>query len=577
MINANKDYLKSFFQTNIQYIVPFFQRSYVWDSENWEILWENINQVYSEYKKNENQEHFIGTLIIKQRQAEKIGENKYDLIDGQQRLTTISLLLKAMSDSCNNELPKLKIKLDELVVFEDTKENKFIRILPSRLDKPYFESIMFGNGTNGLDQNHKIFRAYQFFLNKVKDFSDYEKDELKDIILNKVPIISMMLSADDDEQVIFDTINSLGVKLTTAELLKNYIFKEDELQNLYEKLWQTTFEQDDEQMSFWNKDKTSGRIIRTNIEVLLYCYLIILTQEEVKLERLFNEYKKWLTNKTVNDKKGFLISLKNYAESYYTLPEGNELNEISFSEGEKVFFHIIENISVTTAYPLILYIYNKVSDFNERLKFLKILESYLVRRNVCRLTTKNYNNLFISILQKLKNIESENSYFSIDDFKSILYSFAEETNLFPDDIKFKNAFLSSELSNQNAREILFCISLYQKSSDLSDVQKLCSSSFSVEHIMPKQWQQNWAEKQINEAEILKRDRAVLKLGNLTLITKRLNSKLKNSSWIEKKRILKEYSSLKITADYLDLVQWDESTINTRALNLYEISLKIWKR
>src|ERR1039458_7129516 len=115
-------------------------------------------------------------------------------------------------------------------------------------------------------------------------------EQLKTIILNNVPVISMLLSANDDEQEIFDTINSLGVKLTTGELLKNYIFKEKEIQNYYEGQWYSVFEDDEEQIEFWNKNKTAGRISRTNIEVLLYCYLVIQTKNIVELEKLFKEY-----------------------------------------------------------------------------------------------------------------------------------------------------------------------------------------------------------------------------------------------------------------------------------------------
>src|SRR5690606_3690742 len=123
---------------------------------------------------------------------------------------------------------------------------------------------------------------------------------------------------------------------------------ESELRPLYPSHWNSIYEIDEERIDFWNKDKTSGRVIRTNVEILLYCYLIIQTRKEVKLEKLYKEYKAWLTGPTIESKITFLETLKAYAEIYYNFPEGEELNEFEFSEYEKRFFHIIENLSITT-------------------------------------------------------------------------------------------------------------------------------------------------------------------------------------------------------------------------------------
>ncbi len=290
MINANKELLKTFYSNNLQYVVPFFQRAYIWDQENWDILWEHINRIADKPEADGKNEHFIGTLITKQRPSSTIGENKLDLIDGQQRLTTFSLLLKAIAAKATGEAPynKLKEKVNELVVFENSKGEKFIRVELSRNDKEYFEAIMFDWDLGVLqNQEHKLLKCYRFFLNKIENHIDEQLDNLKTIILNNVPIISMLLAANDDEQEIFDTINSLGVRLTTGELLKNFIFSDDKLKPHYAELWESVFEEDEEQVLFWNKPKTSGRIVRTNIEVLLYCHLIIQRKTVVELEKLF--------------------------------------------------------------------------------------------------------------------------------------------------------------------------------------------------------------------------------------------------------------------------------------------------
>ncbi len=575
MINANKELLNSFYSNNLQYVVPFFQRAYVWNNDNWDILWEHINRIADKTLNNSKNEHFIGTLITKQRLSNAIGENKLDLIDGQQRLTTFSLLIKAIATKASGQDPysKLKEKTNELVVFENSKGEKYIRVEHSRNDKDYFEAIMLDKDLSLLtNQEHKILKCYRYFLTKLENHTDEQLDNLKTIILSNVPVISMLLAAGDDEQEIFDTINSLGVRLTTGELLKNFIFSDNSIKRLYDKLWEPVFEDDEEQILFWNKPKTSGRIIRTNIEVLLYCYLIIQKKTAVELEKLFGEYKNWLQGKIWQEKVAFLEELKEYATIYFNFPEGTGLNEIGFSQEEERFFHIIENLEITTVYPLILYIYKQVTDKDTRLQLFKILESYLVRRNVCRLTTKNYNNLFIQIIGKLIDLKSV----TVDNLKAVLVVFTEDTNKFPSDLEFTTAFSDEAISNANAREILFCISLYQIYNPKNDISKLSSSSYSTEHMLPQKWETNWGKKGMDEAAKIKRNKKLKTLGNLTLVTKNLNSSMKNAAWDKKKKALKEFSLLKITTDYIDNTEWDETKIEGRASDLASMALKIWK-
>jgi len=576
MISATKDELKSYFQGDRQWIVPFFQRPYVWDEDNWVSLWENILQIYKGHQEGRGREHFIGTIIVKERPAKRLGQNPWDLVDGQQRLATVSILLKCLRDSCKGELPKLKDQISSLLLFENSKGEAFTRIKTSRNDLRYFDEIIRDHKTTDLpNQDHRMLRAYRYFKEQVKSFTDDQIDTLKAVILEKVQVVSMMLSSDDDEQVIFDTINSLGVRLTTAELLKNHIFRDEELEHLYTTLWEPVFEADEKTVTFWDKDKTAGRLIRKNIEVLLYCYLMIATQSEIQLDSLYKEYKNWLKDKSDDDKRKFLEDLRQYAEYFADFPEGERLNEISYVEDEKRFFHVVENLAITTVYPLILFIYREVTDRNERRSILKLLESYLVRRNICRWTTKNYNNLFMSMIRTLVGRRDGSQQVSAGSIKDILSSFTEETNRFPDDAEVRAAFGASSLSNQNAREILYLIALYQKKSPLADVAKLSLSSYSVEHMMPVKWQQNWPIVDPVDQPPPSRDKAIRILGNLTLVTGRLNSKLSNAAWDEKKKTLRRYSSLNITTDYLDGDGWDETSIYSRARDLAELAVEMW--
>lgn len=580
MINANKEKLQSFYQGSLQYEIPFFQRAYVWSEENWTIFWEHLLSELEAYEKGDNSEHFIGTIITKQKESRNLSENVVELIDGQQRLTTISIFLKALADTVSGELPNLKNSLESLLWFEDSYGRRHYRMRHSRIDAPNFTKVMEAPETITKEDSSSILQAYIYFLEKLKDINDQRREMLKQVLLHKIPVISMLLDKDDDEQEIFDTINSLGVRLTIGELLKNYMFKEPSLVELYDSKWLAIFENDEEQVDYWSTERSSGRVKRDNMELLLYCFLIIETKKEIRLDRLFKEYKLYLKGKTVEEKKDFLLRLSNLATIYAKMPQEKELVEIKFSDSEKRFFHLLENLEITTIFPLVLYLYKNITDQQDLLKAFVLLESFLALRQICKFTTKNYNNLFIQIIRALEKPTDKEDPTSVDisspHLREILASFTEFGNRFPTELEIKEAFKSSVLSNKQAGELLFIIALKDMDSEYSDSKTLSSKSFSVEHMMPKKWEENWGEPEFDELAKYKRNQKLLTLGNLTLITKNLNSKLRNQAWVDKKKTLKEYSSLKMTTAFLDKEQWNENTIEERANLLATKAIEIWK-
>jgi uncharacterized protein with ParB-like and HNH nuclease domain len=579
-MNISKENLIKLFNTGTnQYLIPFFQRPYVWKKEDCETLYEDLIETREENKINPQKEHFIGTIITKNNLSSTQMTAQYDLVDGQQRMTTFSILIKALANSVDmsqENAQNLFENLNSTLFFKDAYGKIHYRIIHNRLDRKSFDLIMQSDGNNDdvLDTtNSKIVDTYLYFREKFSPLTNEEILNLNFTLLHKFPAINMVLELHDDEQEIFDTINSLGVKLTTSELLKNYIFNDTETKNLYKEYWEDVFEADEETVKFWNTKKTAGRVYRENIDVLLYCYLLIEKEKDVSLEHLFKDYKGWLSSKNFEEKKLFLETLKNYAEIYINLPSGTELNNMRFSDNEKRFFHVIENLNITTIYPLILFVYKNITDLFEREKCLALLESYLVRRAVCRFTTKNYNNLFISLIKQLK----ETDKMSITEkLSGILQGYNEDTSKFPDDEEFKTGFANSVLSNQHAKEILFVITLFQINTVLNDLTALSSQAFSVEHMMPKQWKQNWNDISTRD-EINHRNFKLLTLGNLTIITKNLNSKLRNSAWLNKKTILNQFSTLPITTKYTSFDSWNEISIEDRAKDLSSLSITIWKK
>jgi hypothetical protein len=306
---------------------------------------------------------------------------------------------------------------------------------------------------------------------------------------------------------------------------------------------------------------------------LLYCYLIIKTQKEVKLEKLFAEYKEWLKSKEYDDKKAFLTELKQYASIYESFPEGADLKEFEYSEVEKRFFHTIESLEISTGYPLVLYIYRHVKEQELRDELLAVLESYLVRRAICRRTTKNYNNLFIQIISLLE----EKGQVSRDVLLSILLDFSAETNIFPDDNELESAIYNLSYTNQASKIFLFTMALKSLHNPMSDTKKLAFDSYTVEHMMPVKWEENWSVPDFTPIQKIQREKHIKSLGNLTLVTGKMNRKMQNSAWPVKVSFLESHSRLSLTEKYIKLSVWDEKAIENRTADLVSWALQCWKR
>ena len=570
MFTANKEPLSIFFSGEKKYNVPFFQRRYVWTEENWQELWDSILQVVEQH--GGDRERFVGMIITKPCPRQKLSDvNQFDLIDGQQRLTTFSLILKALSDQCNEpDDDNMKRNLENCLYFNDDGNTKHIRIKHSRDDFKCYEKIITGNN---VDQSHKLGECYNFFKSQIVETLNGDDKitirMIKDVILNQMQTISVLLQSDDHEQEIFDTLNSLGVKLTVAELLKNYVFNDAEMREFYTEYWENVYETDEKTIDFWDTEITSGRVKRTNLQILLHCFLIIQNDnvDDVKIEKLFMEYKNQLRDKTTDQKVNFLSDLRKYAEIYKTFPSGEDVKNITNNNREKCLFRILHKFLITTPYPLILYFYEQYDDAESRNAFVITLASYFMRRYICKLTAKNYNHVFVDIMRAMKKGKK---------LEEVLENYSEETNMFPKDEEMKNAFRVSCLNNTHAHEVLYFIALAHASDRRSDAISL-RDKYSIEHIMPKQWRQHWNVDNLSEEQSEERDDYLRTMGNLTLATQSLNSSMKNAAWDKKCITLQKYSRLKITTDYLNKPKWNEQEIAERADKLYEYAKEIWPR
>jgi hypothetical protein len=387
-----------------------------------------------------------------------------------------------------------------------------------------------------ISENDKILAAYNFFNENINlDGAEEALDFFN--ILDNILFVGIDLGYEEDEQQIFDTINSLGVRLTTAELLKNYFFNRDEIEN-YNNYWKKIFEKDDEAKIYWDREITTGRLKRTFIDLFFYSYLQIKTQEPElkvktddkidfsKVENLFESYKRFIRDYNL-DKTKILDEIKEYASLFRENFDFDIVNnELIADSGIERINAIIFGLDTSTLIPYSLYILKNVKDDNVRNELFAFIESYIMRRMVVKATTKNYNQLFTDRL-------ISNKILSRDQFLQYLESRSDKVNYLPNDVELRDGFENSILINKQTAGIIYLIESKIRDRNKQATGLLGISKYSLEHLMPKKWENKWGSVSTNEDKD-NRNRKLKTLGNLAIITQSLNASIRDSSWPTKK-------------------------------------------
>ena len=591
-VTPKKSNLEGILTGSIEYVIPFFQRRYSWGEEQWNELWDSVLSIYNGEREKE---YFMGCIITKDEDLYPVkkGVREINLVDGQQRMITISILLKVMHNHCTGkEDLSLKAEIDGLLYLK--KGSGFLRIRCSDIDRASYSSLMatsIHEEVKSLDDNKgRLYKCYRFFQEKVQKIDNISqasvKDKLARIIIGRekedenkcLAFITIFLNDESNEQEIFDTINSFGVKLRDSELIKNFIFNDrfwgdrKEAEKVYTDYWLDEFEFHPDKVGYWGKKITRGGADKPhNLESFLLSFLIIVRSrdnyskvKEITMNNLCDEYKKLV--KDYHGKKKLmelLNDLNSYARTYHSIfVDIDDDEEISFNDWDRRLLVTLKRINTTTPDPLLLYHFHTERNKLEREHFIKILDSYLVRRAVCGLLLTR--SVFVEPLIK---ISSEGVSFA--DFLHALPE--DDLNRYPAKVEFKQCF--KDKSHKNAFLILYSIALQQMKDSMSSK---ITYKLSVEHIIPQTWKgTSWRKSDMSHEDIMKREKSIPLIGNLTLVKGNLNSSLGNDGWVEKKNKLRKHCLMPITTSVLEKDEWDEEAIDERADELFMIANKVW--
>jgi hypothetical protein len=579
--------------------IPFFQRGYVWNVENWEDILGDL----LDFEKS----HFLGSLILKQLEKQTGKPKEVLVIDGQQRLTTLSILLRTLFNSFGTDIQcNCEASLHNYLFYKKNTTDKelFVKISHSKIDKKYFQkiikneikdveydAILVENSiTKTSSRSNRILQCFKYFTEIIQEISLESRLELFNRLLDQENKILVMidLSEKEDEQAIFDTINSAGVRLSSADVIKNALFqkaldlfdKQEEVEELYKQNWEDIFAIDDDAKIFWDTPRSTGRLMRDNIEILLHSISVIkgfFDPDKHTLSDLSNLYKIYISKITKDDLKSFILEISKYAKLFrdkILVFNGSTL--FNYQDNCSRLFHILSVNEISTFHPYVLSLFYKYDNNESKLnEELRKVESLIIKRMITKSETKSYNKMCKEFIKKNSSIDQKILEQSDSDVINGL----------------------ANISNKNASLLLFWVELYRRSKDSKQSVKELKYNYSLEHLMPQKWEEYWSKVDvydessniITDKEVAKRERytKIYSIGNMTLLNSSLNTSLRNyefSKKIEgegKKRGIRHYADLGITKfDILDNYDkgdnvWNEIKINQRTSNLAKDIVDIW--
>lgn len=562
--------------------IPFFQRGYVWEEKNWNQFFNDIANIARMYDDEEEPEvYFLGSIIIKN--SGRRGGQQFDVIDGQQRLTTIVLFMKALCLA----LGRNDMFISDFMQKSLTGEIKPILITNYNNQRVYNEIVNLEVlRRDTIEEGSRIAEAFTYFANRIKDAenptdgnSAITPEKLYEAVIDYVRLVCIEVQPGENAQKIFETINCTGIKLTTGEMLKNFLFDEGQIEE-YERTWKPVFEKQNSE--YWEKDLTSGRLSGSHIENFFYRYMLIkmqepkikkgLTPNETKTYRqqsgLFEKFRN-LINRFGISKEDAIKEIVEYANIYLSIFKSNTLDEVCVQHtGVERLAYLMFLQNTWTMTPYILYLIKNVESTNERNQIFKYLEVYLMRRIICKSKNNNYSDMFSENLlgQNINTFEAFKTYVNDEEGRGAL--------LMPSDEEVVQAIKTKDLK-RDAKTILYMLEARINEDFANSDYNNDANTFVSEQVMLDKDNGKWpSAKGLSEEQ-----RKVLTrtLGNFAIIREKLKSKFRNAQWPEKRNAMKAGSSeLELGKIFTrELPYWDETVIEKRNSWLADEIIEAW--
>lgn len=586
-----------------RFVVPLFQRPYVWNEESqWEPLWSDVVRVAERLlhrPTDKHPPHFLGAVVLQQVQKQTGHMQERTIIDGQQRLTTLQLLLDALHAelrAVQAEQPAMRI--EPLVAnpqpFCAEAADRF-KVWPTNRDRAAFMAVMAADSPVNYDalghRGERMVEAHRYFSEQARDWLAAagagaiaaRAAAIETVVRELLQIVVIDLAVDENAQEIFETLNARGAQLTAADLVKNFVFqrlleKGADVEAAYQRYWKE-FE-----TGFWETEVGIGRIRYPRSSIFLNHWLVARTGDEVVAREVFDRFKRY-----ADDDAGSpmvkLVEQVHRASKVYGEFIGGASKLTGPIDRLGLFGYRTGVLESEVIKPLVLYLLdNEQSPISEAqlVKALDVVESWMVRRMLVRATTKSYSQIVAELIAKLRTSERARTGEIVEAF------FADQASgsrYWPDDNEIREELTAllayRRLGRGRLRMVLEAIEDHRRGwrdgkTGLAD-ERVARGSLAIEHVMPRKWLSHWPVDGHEEGE---RDRLIHTLGNLTLLTKKLNSKQSNGPWLGaggKREGLEQHDVLFLNRELLKAAddKWTDRTIQTRTRKLVDIIIEIW--
>ena len=580
---------KDLFQKDVHYTVPTFQRPYVWTKDDqWGPLWEDVQNVAENYLeelersgndgvKAEQQTgpHFLGAVVLMQVPTRAKDIDQREVIDGQQRVTTLQLLLDAIQQICDeSDQPHLKraarrmaklVTNDEELIGDD--EVQTFKLWPTRSDREAFRHAMDnGLAVNDFEQS-LIVQAHEFFQLQVRKWledadgpTESRIDALEAAATSMLQMVVIDLSVQDDPNLIFETLNARGTPLEQSDLIKNFVLsqergREDDIWGKLDDMW-------------WRTEVRQGRLFRPRLDILLNYWLAMRSGSEVPPLKVFDAFRCYVKTREVHAvMSGVKKDLVNYRN--FETARGR-------SDEEKSFYYHVDVMQSRVITPVLLLLLS--AEPKARIRAFHALESFLIRRMICRQTTKDYNRLILELAIRLRKSGLTNADAVTAGFLKEQKAYARE---WPSDETVADALQSSPLyrllTRGRLRLVLEGVESRLRASGKTE-QPNVPRNLTIEHLMPVGWKsKDWplSEDLDADAAVYQRNTLIHSIGNLTLATQKLNSSMSNDPWTSKRHELQEHSVLLLNNELLSQAAWDEEAIRCRSRRMAQLVSERW--
>ena len=551
-MDARKGNIYEILNGNKQFLIPVYQRYYSWDIEQCKRLWNDIVEMQKKGKVG----HFVGSIVNIAEQAMPTGVQKYMIIDGQQRMTTLSLLLLALRDYAINNPEDTTInarRIDNMLLKNEYESgDERYKLLLTETDRDILMRLVEEKPIPD-DTRSKLLDNYKFFAGKIAD-KELQPAEVYESI-GKLQIVNITLDRSvDDAQAIFESLNSTGKELSESDLIRNYVLmglEPTEQTYVYEHLWRPM----ELLFVYETQDSVMDRFFRD--------YLTMKITRIPKQDRVYEEFKLYHLNCEFSTIRELCQDLLTYAK-YYT----DMVFKRSSNPALKSLYEDINDLRMEVSYPFLLKVHNDYAEgiiSEDDLKLIiRLCISYVFRRSICDIPTNSLNKTFATLKNEIKPDDYVNSI-------KAFFVMRNDYKEFPDDDKFAAAFVSRDIYTKRSRN--FILSHLE---NYGNKAPIIIENYTIEHIMPQnsslspEWQQmlgaKWREVQKTYLHTI---------GNLTLTA--YNSEMSDHPFMVKMDMeggFKE-SALRLNAYVVKLNEWNEQTIKERAALLADKAKQIW--